>query len=215
MEDSTLREFRPARRVVSCTHWLLPLLVGCMIVGGLFYLLDLAWKSETADWRSPVAPPSDPRAIDEQPAVDPGVLPPSAPTPSADDEGMERRQRERLLTALNSRRKTCEYWTQENTQGQFEGLQTTACKDWRALAAQLGVATEPVQIRQRDAARAPANARAVSSVAARADVPVHQCTEFVSGSIAYRNCRNVEKRRLDEACRRSQWQANNWRVVQG
>lgn len=193
----------------------LPWLLGGAVVLGLLYLLDMAWQMEQPAVLAPPAPvarstsPPEPTVM-EAPAASGQAVP--RPTRKVEaDQG----QREAQLAALQKRRETCEYWTRENTRGQYDGLQATACNDWRALATRLGVRTSPVPTHQGAAGSGVSVTPQADTQPRSVAVFVNDCRQFADGSIQYRQCRRAEKKRLESACARYEWEANNRRGAQG
>jgi hypothetical protein len=190
-------------------------LLGGVVVLGLLYLLDLSWRMERPAVDEPPAPaarsvaPPEPIMV-PPPMVRDRAVPKASPKVDADES-----RRKAQLAALQKRRETCEYWTRENTRGQYNGLQTTACNDWRNLAAQLGVSTSPVPARRGSAGGGASVMPQAAPQPRTTAVLVNHCSQFTDGSIQYRQCRWTEKKRLESACSRYEWEANNRRGSQG
>jgi hypothetical protein len=124
---------------------------------------------------------------------------PVAPDPSA-----RRRAPQRSLTntargdpeVMRSLIETCTYWTQQNTRGQYAGNQEMACRSMAAYAHEHGFSVPQVSVRM----PASSAGSTTGTSGAGPQVYVDECTRHTYGSVAYRQCRASEKRRLSDEC---------------
>ena len=91
---------------------------------------------------------------------------------------------------------TCRYWVQQNTRGQYSGNQEVACGDMATYARNHGF---PVPMISGRAPSVPSPS-SESLTQRRPDIYVDECGRHSYGSIAYRQCRAIEKRRLSNDC---------------
>lgn len=91
---------------------------------------------------------------------------------------------------------TCRYWVQQNTRGQYSGNQEVACRDMATYARNHGFPVPTIS------GRAPSvpSPSSESFTQRRPDIYVDECDRYSYGSIAYRQCRANEKRRLSNEC---------------
>lgn len=176
---------------------IIPVLMALVIVGGLLAVfvysmdrpVDRAKEAASRPMPDPTDEPAPRPGIDATRRPEPSAprqAPPAVPSrPSSDD-----RRRLAKLKAL------CRQWTEKNTRGQYEGLQTQACADMQRFAQQTNQAAPGVTIRQ-----APSQPRSATR-SDRVAIYVEECERFGYGSIRYRECRADEKERLRRQCRK-------------
>lgn len=91
---------------------------------------------------------------------------------------------------------TCQYWTAENTNGQYWGNQQMACQEMATYAREHGFAMPAITKGKPSLPTESQNAGPQHQVS----VYVNECDSQPYGSIAFRQCRAGEKRRLESEC---------------
>lgn len=141
---------------------------------------------------APPPPQHRPGATSDRPAPDRVNTEPStrsyAPTNTARGDP----------SVLRTLTDTCRYWVEQNTRGQYSGNQEVACRDMATYARNHGF---PVPMISGRAPSVPSPS-SESFTQRRPDIYVDECGRHSYGSIAYRQCRANEKRRLTSECQR-------------
>jgi hypothetical protein len=125
-------------------------------------------------------------------APDPGA---TLPTQRSDSRPSTARGDPNVMRTLTD---TCRYWVQQNTQRQYSGNQEIACRDMAAYAREHGFPVPTISGRGPSIPSAPRE----NYTQSRPTIYVHECDRNSYGSIAYRQCRANEKRRLSNECQR-------------
>jgi hypothetical protein len=164
--------------------------------------IDLGRKDERVQPPAPEpviqAPPTvaRPTPARSRSATDPGT------TPDARAERPPQRRQPATNTArgdpsvMRTLIDTCQYWVTENTNGQYWGNQQMACQEMVTYAREHGF---PVPAITGRAPSLPSESHNTSPQH-RVSIDVNECNAHTYGSVAYRQCRAREKRRLANEC---------------
>lgn len=172
-------------------------LCGALIAGVIVpYVRDRLPAPPAASSASVQSFSAPPLAQRNLPAPAAPVPPQATPAPSYPPDPVQARARQTLATLAD----TCAFWQREVAAGRNgSAMRDDACQRLQRFAAEQRLALPGNTV-----AAAGLPAAAVSrriEVSAAPTVAVHDCAAWGPGSIAYRDCRQRERARLDAWCR--------------